>query len=345
MTSPKAVIISDTHYSLATKDLADKAWRMAVDKAAELGVPLIDAGDITNDKASLRAEVMNTMINTMKYAQNKGVQIHLLVGNHSLVNEKGKEHALEFLKPYVDVIDCFTEYMGLWFIPYQSDLEELKGYLDTIPKGSTIIMHQGVNKAWGGHYVHDKTAAPAEWFKDFRVISGHYHRAQDIKCGRPRKGAVGLFSYVGTPYTISFAEAGDGPKGFRILMDDGLLEFVPTNLRKHVIIEWDLKRWRSNSDFEYTKKQSAHQRPEDIVWLKISGPRSELANIKKQDLIGTDLNYKLDLISTDSHTDTQSKKDEPKMTDLEVLDKLIDGLPDDVEYREYLKSLVAGVLE
>ncbi len=344
-TSPKAVIISDTHYSLATKDLADKAWRMAVDKAAELGVPLIDAGDITNDKDMLRAQVMNIMIDTMKYAQNKGVQIYLLVGNHSLVNEKGKEHALNFLRPYAEIVDSpvYIKHINTWLLPYFSDLDALKVSLNVIAVGDCkqLIMHQGVTKAWGGHYVHDKTAAPAEWFEDFRVISGHYHRAQDIKCGRPRNGAVGLFSYIGTPYTVSFAEAGDGPKGFRILMDDGLLESVPTNLRKHVVSEW---YYGDLCDSDYHDIQ-----PGDLAWVKIKGTRSELATITKEFIgknMGIGQDFKLDLIPTDSHTDTQSsKEDEPKMTDLEVLDKLIDGLPDDAEYKAYLKSLVAGVLE
>lgn len=343
MVSPKAVLVSDTHYSLSTKDLADRAWRMAVDKAAELRVPLIDAGDITNDKAIMRAEVIKTMIDTMRYAKHKGVETHLLVGNHSLVNEKSKEHALEFLKPYANVVDQFTKmtHLGMWMIPYRSDLEELKSDLEVIPKDSTIIMHQGIDRAWGGHYVHDKTAAPAEWFKDFRVCSGHYHRRQDIKCGSPRKGAVGLFSYVGSSYSMSWSEASDGPKGFRILMDDGSLEFVPTNLRKHVVIEYDYPQYQwlmeeiSNIEMPL---------PEDLVWMKITGARSELATIDKIRLgnIIRHTNFKLDLIPTDS---PEQPKVTEKMNSSEILTNIIDNLKDSQEYKEYMKSLIQEIME
>lgn len=343
MSKPKAVIISDTHYSLNTREIADKAWRMAVDKAAELGVPLIDAGDLTNDKSHLNATVVNTLIETILYATSKQVEVYLLVGNHSLVNEKGKEHALNFLRPYANVIESFdhVERLGLWFIPYQSSTENLIDLLDSIPEGSTIIMHQGVDKAWGGHYVHDKTAAPSEWFQHYRVVSGHYHRKQDIECGPIRDGKVGLFSYIGNPYSLTFGEASDGPKGFQILMDDGSLEFVPTNLRKHVIIDW-----KEEHLFEMlTVWENTHPNPGDIVWMKISGLRSNLDKLNKHDigkLLYSGQNFKLDLIPTNT-------QDRPKqvesLTSLEVLNKLIDGLPDSAEYRSYLKDLANGVLE
>ncbi len=335
MSNPRAVLISDVHYSLNTLTLADAAMRQAINKANELNVPLIVAGDLHDSKAMMRGECVKAMIDTFKTTK---LPAYVLVGNHDRLNEKNEAHSLEFLRPYAFIVDRIDHVFGMYLLSYFHDLEALKETLYSIPKGSTIIMHQGVNKAWGGHYVHDKTAAPAEWFEDFRVISGHYHRAQDIKCGRPRNGAVGLFSYVGTPYTITFAEAGDGPKGFRILMDDGLLESVPTNLRSHHIAEM----WASETNYCWNFTR------DDIVWAKVKGTRSELAKVDKEALgeaLGIGSNYKLDLIPIDSHTDTQSKEDEPKMTDLEVLDKLIDGLPDDVEYREYLKSLVAGVLE
>ncbi len=354
MSRPRVVLISDVHYSLNTLTLADAAMRQAINKANELNVPLIVAGDLHDSKAMMRGECVNAMIETFKAIKGK---CYVLVGNHDRLNEKKAAHSLEFLRPYAEIIDqdsCGEYYYPeLWLLPYYNDLDLLKSTLNSIPKGATIIMHQGVNKAWGGHYVHDKTAAPAEWFEDFRVISGHYHRAQDIKCGRPRKGAVGLFSYVGTPYTITFAEAGDGPKGFRILMDDGLLEFVPTNLRKHCVFERTVEEIgnmsRRGPDGAFFKSMGGIGAPDegDLVWLKVSGIRSELDEIDKQALgvsLGIGANYKLDLIPTDSHTETQ-KADEPKMTDLEVLDKLIDGLPDDAEYKGYLKDLVAGVLE
>jgi DNA repair exonuclease SbcCD nuclease subunit len=311
-------------------------------------VPLIVAGDLHDTKAMMRGEVVAQMIQTFKMFQHMGGKAYVLVGNHDKINERSPLHSLEFLRTHVQIVDEsywgeFEAYSmeGLWLLPYYSDLDALQATLQCIPKGATIIMHQGLTNASGGHYMHDNTAAPPEWFGDFRVISGHYHKAQDIECGRPRKGAVGLFSYVGSPYTMNFGEANDGPKGFRVLMDDGSLEFVPTNLRRHVVEELTLTSVGLMPPLPVDKVN-----PGDLLWLKIKGNRSDLEQYSKEAIgnrlkVGSD--YKLDLIPIDSHTEIE-EEEKAKMTDLEVLKKLIDGLPDDAEYHQLLKDLVDGMV-
>jgi hypothetical protein len=42
---PIAVIISDVHYNINTLEVADKAMRMAINRANILNIPLIVAGD------------------------------------------------------------------------------------------------------------------------------------------------------------------------------------------------------------------------------------------------------------------------------------------------------------
>lgn len=343
MSKPVAVLISDVHYNLQNLALADEAMRQAISKAADLDLPLIVAGDLHDTKAMLRGECVTAMLRTMHSAKYKPF---VIVGNHDLLNEKSKDHSLEFLRKACNIVEDSAGWevtsngVTLHMIPYYSNLEELKHRLDQIPIGSTIIMHQGIDAAWKGHYVHDKTAAPAEWFSDYRVISGHYHRRQDIKTGRPRKGAVGLFSYLGTPYTTSFAEAEDGPKGFNILMDDGLLEFVPTNLREHRIIEMKASD-PANTAYQWGIPH------DDLVWVKMRGTREELARVDKKKLghaLGTGDNFKLDLIPVDE-VKSQDAKNEEKLTNNEILDKLIDGLPDGKEYKDYIKSLTQEILQ
>lgn len=329
MSKPKAVIINDIHYNITNLELADKATQMAVDEAERLGVPLIIAGDLHDTKASMRGECVKAMMTTL----GTGDHHIILLGNHDLINERSKEHSLEFLRVWNRIVyrPYHDEQLDIHFIPYQHDPEEFISILSTIPKGSTIICHQGVTGSYGGHYIHDKSAVPKEIFADYRVISGHYHRAQDIKCGRPRKGALGLFSYTGSPYTMSFSEANDGPKGFHVLHEDGTLTMVPTNLREHVVMDLDIS---------YAKDPWPRQeiRPDDTVWIKVRGSRSELATINKKELgmklIGHS-NYKLDLIPTDSEV-IEVKKD---MTGEEILDTLIEGEADTQSEKAYLKSL------
>lgn len=331
MSKPIAVLISDIHFTTSTLELASAALRHALHYAHEHCLPLVIAGDTLDSKAIVRAECANRLIEILELCNPSTT--YMLVGNHDLINEKSKEHSLNFLQPYCQVIDSlhYMAAIDTWLIPYQNDTDVLRAMLSQVGTGGRIIMHQGVQTAFLGHYVQDKTSLPPEAFGDFRVISGHYHRAQDIKCGRPRKGAVGLFSYIGTPYTTSFAEANDGPKGFQVLHDDGLLELVPTNLRKHVIIECD-------SD-TYTPVHSS-VKPGDLVWLKVKGTHSELANITThslRDVFSEASSFKLEKIYTDSERTETKKLD--KLSDSEILDEMIDRTGETTEQKERLKNL------
>lgn len=330
----KAVLISDVHYNPVTLPLADAAMRQALKRAEDENVPLIVAGDLLDTKSIIRGEVANSLISLFSETE---AQVIILVGNHSLLNEKGKEHALNFLMPWAMIVDKPVESkgLGLWFIPYYSNSAELQTVLDTIPKGSTIIAHQGVQTAYLGHYTQDKSSLPKEAFADFRVISGHYHRAQDIKCGRPRKGSVGLFSYVGNPYSLNFGEASDGPKGFQILNDDGTLTFVPTNLRKHVVAERTV-----GAVFDLIPGLD----PDDLLWLKVSGPFLDLEKLDKK-AIGDDLlghsNFKFDKIATDVRPQVVNVE---KSTNEELMDVMIDDSGETLQTAKELKKLWRSVM-
>jgi DNA repair exonuclease SbcCD nuclease subunit len=342
---PKAVLIADVHYSLPTLQLADAAMRQAIVSANTLDIPLIVAGDLHSTKANLRGECVNAMLET--FATCKTLTC-IIRGNHDAVNEKSSENSLNFLAkeynaeeeaPEILVVNSprflndlgAMQGMSIHLIPYHHDVAQLRSYLNKVDKGSTIIMHQGLQGANLGDYVQDKSAITHDDVKDFRVISGHYHARQDIKTGRPQKGAVGLFSYIGNPYTLTFGEANDPAKGYQILMDDGTLQFVPTNLRKHVVIEID------------ADKPTPPLTPvnhEDLVWVKIKGSREELASINKtfvQSRLELPGCFKLDLIPTDSATQAPSQA--RTMTKDALLDSLIDSATPGIAQRERLKQL------
>jgi len=123
MSKPAAVLISDIHFSLPNLELASAALLRAQFKAALLKVPLVIAGDLMDTKANMRAEVVNKLIQLFSVKDNPDTII--LVGNHDLINEKGKSHSLNFLKPYTTVIDrpVTGELLNLevMLIPYISD--------------------------------------------------------------------------------------------------------------------------------------------------------------------------------------------------------------------------------
>lgn len=338
MSKPIAVLISDIHFSPATLELASKALIAAREKAFQLKIPLILCGDTLDTKAIIRAECANRLLEILAYRPYNHVETYILVGNHDLINEKGTEHSLNFLKGSCSIIDTYQylPYLDTHFLPYTGNAEALKTVLYSIPKGSRIIMHQGVQTAYMGHYIQDKTSLSKEAFADFRVISGHYHRAQDIKCGRPRKGSVGLFSYIGNPYTLSFSEANDGPKGYQILNEDGTLTQVPLNLRKHIIIELNVKD---------TQKPIPNYNVGDLVQVKLKGTKVELDALDKQ-LLGMALigssEFKLDKIYTEVTRSAEPLKKVTSSTD--ILDNLIDLLEDNDDTKSTLKALWRDLL-
>lgn len=316
-----AVLISDVHYSLPTLDLADASLQQAIRHAEKLSKPLIIAGDLHDTKGTIRAECASRLISTLTDAR---CLIYVLVGNHDLINEKGKAHALTFISHLANIVVSPINYHGLYLIPYETDQATLLSTLSGIPKGSTLIMHTGVKTAYMGHYTQDKSSLPPEAFSDFRVVSGHYHRRQDIPCGN------NVFSYIGNPYTLNYGESQDGPKGYQILWDDGSLQFCPTNLRKHVVVA----RTSKTIDEPITNYQ-----PGDLVKIKVSGPKSELDLLDKH-IIGMKLlghvDFKLDLIS-----DTDVPNEGTKFSRLpeETLDALIDDLKETPERKQVLKDL------
>lgn len=329
MSNPVAVLISDIHYNLQTIELANASMIQAIYKANELRIPLVVAGDLHDTKANLRGECVEAMIETFKLCNSPP---YILVGNHDKINEKSDKHSLEFLRPFAAIVDYLPgsalHKIG-YLIPYQHDIEVLRSYLKKLPKGSRLIMHQGLENSNSGEYYQDKTALKHEDITDFRVISGHYHYRQDIKTGRPQKGAVGVFSYIGNPYTLNFGEADDPEKGFQILMDDGILQFVLTNIRKHIVIESTV------SDLvavPYLHKQG------DLLWFKCEGTKEELLQVTKQliaDNYGVKDNFKLDLILIGA--DIQATKKD--MSNQDLMDSLIDSTNNSSESKTRLKSL------
>lgn len=329
---PIAVLISDVHYSLPTLEVADKAMRMAVAKSNELGVPLIVPGDLHDTKANLRGECVKAMIETFKLCRLSPI---ILRGNHDSINEKSEEHSLEFLAPYAEIISTSSVHLnkGITFIPYHHNVDDLREYLENSIHTSFIITHQGVQQTNSGHYIQDKSALMKEDLAGLRVISGHYHTRQsfDLPNG-------GKFDYVGNPYTLNFAEAADPTKGYQILYDDGSLEFIPTNLREHRVLDYSYETLKGEGIFL--------GEPQDIVWVKIRGTKEQLSKLTKKQ-VGLDLDisqdFRLDLIPSDIKT---TKSEQAKdITNEQLLDILIDSLSNTSgERKTRLKSLWKGLV-
>lgn len=308
--------------------------RLAIARANELRVPLIVAGDLHDTKANLRGECINAMIETFRPLRKNA---YILRGNHDSLNERSEETALACLArdsygeddeqgaiilinkraDFTNEIACKRN--SLWFIPYQHDISKLRAELKKVEKDAVVIMHQGLTSSKSGEYIQDKSALNPEDVAGFRIISGHYHTRQTIALPDG-----GQWDYIGNPYSLNYGEADDPPKGFQVLMRDGSLEFVPTNLRKHVVYECEAS--------PLSIAACPKIRPNDLLWIKVKGTRTDLAKVDKKYVDGYaglfgEFPFKLDLIPNDSPI-------QPDITHLNLsgaplLDSIIEDLPGD----------------
>lgn len=333
-----AVLISDIHYNINTLEVANAALKQAVDKTWELDLPLIICGDLHDTKANIRGECLKAIMDTLSQCRYQPIIIR---GNHDSINEKSNETSLEFLRE-----SCFIVSLGLrqygfefeplhklgWFIPYQHDPETFRQLINLVPKGTTVFMHQGVIGSLAGHYIQDKSAIPKEWLAGRRVISGHYHNRQDIELPEG-----GLLTYLGNPYTLGFGEANDPEKGYHILYDDGSLAFVPTNLRRHRIIELTID---AENQWHYDYDGITRIPEQDVLWAKVTGPSDLLAKFNKADFSYTfsiQQDFRLDLIPTDTKSIGKTDNKAPQH---DILDSLITNLTNtDEDRKDRLKQL------
>lgn len=334
MSRPVAVVIGDIHFSVPNLELASSSLRQALYKANALQIPLVINGDLMDTKAILRAECVNRVMDILGTATG---MVYVNIGNHDLLSEKGDDHSLHFLDNIADVVKSPVEipYVG-WVIPYQNSTERLSMFLKGIKPESRLIMHQGVQGAYLGHYTQDKTSLSSDHFKNFRVVSSHYHRRQDIQCGPIQKKQVGVFSYIGNPYTLNFGEAKDPSKGFSILHADGTLKHVDTNLRKHVLIE------RNITQLEYIVFGVEKN---DLIMMRIRGPKNLLDAINK-DKLGEKLfghsNFKLDKEYDNLVFNSNTKKSK---NNHELLDELIDRTGETDSRKKYMKKFWRDTLQ
>lgn len=313
MSKPIAVFISDVHYNINTLEVADKAMRMAIAKANELDVELIVAGDLHDTKANMRGECVNAMIDTFNLCRHSP---YILRGNHDQINEKSEQHSLNFLRNVANIVDKPRYYgvINATLIPYQHSADKCREILAKIPKNDLIIMHQGLNKTSAGHYFQDNSAINLEDVAGRRIISGHYHTRQVTLLDQD-----GKWDYLGNPYTLGFGEANDPPKGFHVLYEDGKLEFIPTNLRKHVVLSY------TYSNGVFYNDNPCFIAPDDLVWVKVQGTKEALTNVTKemfQNSIPFPQSFKFELIPYETSFTPVEKNTSPNV----LLDAIIDSL-------------------
>lgn len=334
MKKPIAVITGDDHFTVNTLEIASRGLIQVFDKAIELNVPVLINGDLLDGKSLIQGVVANRLIDILDTYRPR-VKCYINTGNHDLLNERNDENsALIFLDAHCSGVITQPTYvadLGLAVIPYRNTKGRFIEAVLKFPKEIVLAVHQGIAGAMMGDYLKDVSSVSTEELSGRRVIASHYHRKQDI--GLPEGG---LWSYVGSLFSVTAGEAQDGPKGFCVLYTDGTLEHIPTNLRKHVTIE---------IDHTQVMEPIPGLNQDDLLWMKVRGTHSELEKLNKRDIglfhLGHS-SFKLDKLPEDSVINTV--KIENLQSD-ETLDFIIDSSEEHKSQQIYLKSLWREILE
>lgn len=202
---------------------------------------VIQTGDWFDNRDALRHDALefsNQIINNMPDCVEN---IRVLVGNHDM-------HMRERIWP-----NSIDEHLSLnarvrgYSVPTQINIDGMN--IDLIPwicqdNYERVMQHIGVTSSdvCIGHFeltgfrFYPGNIATTGMDSDFlspykKVLSGHYHT--------PHSSSDDHITYVGTPYTLTFNDAGDR-RGFHILDTETLeLEFIENPVCHHEVFEFD----------------------------------------------------------------------------------------------------------
>lgn len=181
-------------------------------------------GDFWDIRYRVDVRLFNAVRDELHAWSRAGVTLRMLPGNHDQVDIQGR-NALE---AYGDIpgVTVYTEPQwdidGFW-LPYRKSNAELRGMLARAWETyggkypPVLFAHHGLSGAMmNDHYSNTDGLGLEEFTGWRRILCGHYHKRQ----------AVGLLTYIGSPYQTSAGESGQA-KGYALF--DGLnLEMVDT---------------------------------------------------------------------------------------------------------------------
>jgi len=344
----KILVLGDIHYGFRTNkskylDVTDEVMAKATSLCIEKNIEnIVILGDYFENRNALNVKTMNRgFLALNNLIKETGCPVYFLKGNHDYYYRTTKEYSsadpLTFIDPKIKVISEITpiEFDGIktlmvpWLMPgdvpkfleikEEDDYQVCFGHFEVV--GFDLNVFGFTNKS--GFKVKD--------FSNFKkVFSGHFHKRQKSRNVR----------YVGSPYQLDFAEAGD-TKGFTILEIPSLKETFTENKFSPRYV----KAWYSNRD-ETKRKNINNNVVQPIVDL----------DVPDSDIIGweamlRDWNPK-ELLST-----TYALPDERKDIDLEPLSEIPSdpiqllltymetlNIPEDIK-KGTLKKLVQGLFE
>lgn len=176
-------------------------------------------GDLFHTHQSLHVGPMAAASKFFRAWAKEGIVTWMIPGNHDMADNQGKLTSLEALKDSNIVIDDMkVNNTQFSFLPYTTDPEKIKHFLDNVTEGTFAFMHSGVQRArvnQKGFILNDEILDPT-WIPNRvrHVFIGHYHSYQHTP----------QWTIPGAPMHHGWGDVGDSrgflhvtPEPFRVL--------------------------------------------------------------------------------------------------------------------------------
>lgn len=175
-------------------------------------------GDILHKSNKIRSETFIPIFKKLQELKENGFIMYFILGNHDIYT-MDKDSLVETFSPFGVVVKTETEMefdnVKINLCPYTTDETEVPtvnaDYLFTHLPITEFVFDNDME-------IKDKNAFHPDFFSNYKkVYTGHYHKRQEKY----------NIQYIGSPYQLSFGEAGDTNKGFVVFEPStGKEEFI-----------------------------------------------------------------------------------------------------------------------
>jgi DNA repair exonuclease SbcCD nuclease subunit len=263
------ILFSDLHLTEKTEEtcwlVLDRVCQLALDDDKRI----VFLGDFFEVRERISVKMVNRVLDIFAGWREKGLTLDMVPGNHDQVDINGA-NALEIFQ-YHDFARVWTKggLMGTdGFVPYRKNLEEQKALIEAVvAQGAVLIFgHFAVCGAAirPGCLDSDGVRLPGRSERPSYFYLGHYHYQQ----------VMPEYCYIGSPYQMSFGEAGN-LTGVCAMGGDGRgVRFIPFNFGpRYYIVRWDLGG-------PVPEKPADYREGIDKIRVDVAGDYSLLANPK-----------------------------------------------------------------
>lgn len=235
----KFVVLSDLHVRRESIDTALQVLHLAHTAALERNAAVLFLGDFWHARGALPVDPLNRVLT---HLSQWSVPLLMIPGNHDLITRAGTGVSLVPLATTLGHSRCMLltrpslALDALW-LPYTHDDHALKSILaetaalQTPPEAIFCHVEVAGARLAGSLISRDRHLHPTDFPNHARVYSGHLHRPH----------TVGPVQYVGSPYQVSAAEAGQNKMLFVLdrMKSWQIIERIPIDVGpRHFIVDY-----------------------------------------------------------------------------------------------------------